>query len=528
MHNDAADALTLQEWQTGEHSESIGVGQAIFEADSDIPQTQSSLPLEFRDAQAVYGSRSTIDIVRTLAVLKLCSVRPLVSNADAILDFVNKIHLSWVSDAVVRATFGVQFLAGETSEDILARMDEMRRSATYGIPNLSFELDQGEEVTDKLCDQVADRLKDSIRIAALGTPVDRVAFTGIKITGIADPTLLADLTSFLAGLNKVLVAKDADGDGQLSKSEFREALTSIGLSASDADQLYRSEGVILDLVDGLDFSQPATWCLLQASGAESRLTDTDMQALRALLARLDGVLSAARAQGVRVLLDAEQTYFQPAIDLLFIHLARKYNKLDEVEYGPRVYNTYQMYLRKSLAKLQRDTRRAESEGFAIGGKLVRGAYMVTERARAAKLGYEDPIQPTKEATDQAYDAGLAFLIRQPTKNKSRLFVATHNEQSVQTAVALMAEHGSTPLGLEATVHFGQLLGMSDNLTTVLGAKGYSAYKYLPYGPMEEVLPYLVRRAQENSSVLGATENERVMLKSELSRRASDLVRAVVG
>ena len=506
VKNEAADAVTFAERPFSSEPHPAVIGQAAFEAVAEIDQAPSALPLNFNDAEAVYGSKPVVDILRTLAVLKLCTVRPLVDNADAVLGLLEGLHLTWASNAVVRATFGRQFLAGEDSEQMLATMDHLRRNAICGIPNLSFEMEQGEVVTEELCDQVADRLKDSVRIAALGTPADRVAFTGIKITGIADPKLLADLTTFMAALAKTLAKFDADADGTVTRAEFTAALASMGVS-----------------VDGLDLGSKATERLLQSGDAATRLSDGDLSSLRALLVRLDDIVGAGRFQGVRVLLDAEQTYFQPAIDVLYINLARKFNRLADVQHGPRVYNTYQMYLRKSLPKLKRDTRRAAAEGFAMGGKLVRGAYMVTERARAKKLGYADPIQPSKEATDAAYDAGLEFLLEQPTGSKARLFVATHNEDSVQKAVALMAKHGATNVGLDATAHFAQLLGMSDNLTSVLGANGYSAYKYLPYGPMEEVLPYLVRRAQENSSVLGATAHERQMLKQDLRRRIGEAI-----
>merc|ERR1719402_1069150 len=198
------------------------------------------------------------------------------------------------------------------------------------------------------------------------------------------------------------------------------------------------------------------------------------------------------------MIDAEQSYFQPAIHRLAMEMMRRYNTDRAI-----VFNTYQNYMKKAYKTIVLDLQQAKRQNFYFGAKLVRGAYMEQERARAALLGYKDPINPTYEATSAMYHSVLdecltrikALKDVRDDPQKIGIMVASHNADTVRYGVKRMEELDLDPQ--ERVLCFAQLLGMCDQITFPLGQSGYSVYKYVPYGPVNEVLPYLSRRANEN-------------------------------
>lgn len=237
---------------------------------------------------------------------------------------------------------------------------------------------------------------------------------------------------------------------------------------------------------------------------------------RNCLQRVDRIAAFAAQKGVRLLVDAEQTYFQPCIDHLVFRLQKRHNKMDKP--FPIVYNTYQMYLKYSASRVRNDMERAIRNKFNFAGKFVRGAYMVSERQRSQELHYETPVFDTKEETDENYNSTVEQVIQaiSTTHPGSSIMIASHNQESVERAVKKMTEVGLQKQS--GSVFFAQLLGMSDNLTFTLGSSGYQVYKYVPYGPVDMVVPYLLRRAEENSDVLGSVSVELSLLRQELKRR----------
>jgi proline dehydrogenase len=221
------------------------------------------------------------------------------------------------------------------------------------------------------------------------------------------------------------------------------------------------------------------------------------------------VCQTAAEKNISVSIDAEETWIQDPVDALTILMMDTFNKGKCI-----VYNTTQHYRHDRLKFLKDCYEAAEERNFILGAKLVRGAYMRRERKRAEEMGYPSPINPDKESTDREFDAGVKFCIDHI--DRIALVVASHNERSNMYAVELLQQKG-LPLK-HPHVHWSQLYGMSDNITFNLAKAGCNVSKYLPFGPIKDVIPYLMRRAQENSSIGGQTGRELGLIKKEMKRR----------
>ena len=245
------------------------------------------------------------------------------------------------------------------------------------------------------------------------------------------------------------------------------------------------------------------------SGA--KLTEKELEAFERMKARVDTLCKAAYDHDVRIMIDGEESWFQDVIDDLGYEAMAKYNKEKAI-----VYNTYQMYRKDMLGLLKSAYAEAETKGYYLGAKLVRGAYMEKERDRAEDKGYPSPINDSKEDSDNCYNDALKFCI----ENKERIYMVSgsHNELSNIILTKLMNLHGMVPS--DNRVYFAQLYGMSDNISYNLSFAGYNVAKYVPYGPVEKVMPYLYRRASENTSVAGQSSREFELIKKEMARRAA--------
>ena len=246
--------------------------------------------------------------------------------------------------------------------------------------------------------------------------------------------------------------------------------------------------------------------------AGKELTSSEKEEWQRVRNRYEEVCKMAYDNKVILMIDAEESWMQDAVDHLVNEMMEKYNK--EKAY---IWNTIQMYRTGRLEYMAHDLERAKSKNYFLGYKFVRGAYMEKERERAAEKNYPDPIQPTKEATDDNYNAAVDFVLE--NLDRVAAFFGTHNEKSTELAIDKMKT-----LGLahdDERLHFGQLYGMSDNITYWLGENKYNACKYLPYGPVKDVVPYLTRRAQENTSVAGQTGRELSLIQKELERRRKE-------
>ena len=247
--------------------------------------------------------------------------------------------------------------------------------------------------------------------------------------------------------------------------------------------------------------------LYQEIGEGKQLSPTEKEEWDRVVARFDKVCKASYDNDVALLIDSEESWMQDAVDNLVEEMMRKYNKLK-----PIVFNTLQMYRWDRLDYLKKLHVQAKTVGFHIGMKLVRGAYMEKENERAQEKGYKSPICSSKEETDENYDAAVKYMV----DNQMSVFAGTHNELSTYFLMDLMQEKGIKTN--DPKIWFGQLYGMSDNISYNLAASGYNVAKYLPFGPVKDVMPYLIRRAEENTSVAGQTSRELKMIKAERDRR----------
>ncbi len=249
--------------------------------------------------------------------------------------------------------------------------------------------------------------------------------------------------------------------------------------------------------------------LYEKLGENQKLNADEQAEWNRVIERFDTVCKAAHQKNVALLIDGEESWMQDAADDLVTDMMRKYNKEKAI-----VFNTLQMYRWDRLDYLSKLHDLAKTEGFYIGMKLVRGAYMEKEMKRAEEKGYPSPICVSKEATDINYDAAVHYMIEH--LETMAIFAGTHNEESSYKLMELMQQKNISKN--DDRIWFGQLYGMSDNISYNLAAHGYNVAKYLPFGPVRDVMPYLIRRAEENTSVAGQTSRELTLIKTERDRR----------
>lgn len=306
----------------------------------------------------------------------------------------------------------------------------------------------------------------------------------------------------IAGYN-VGVIMDYGVEGKEGEAEFDKAVPEF-IKAIKYASSKKSIPFISIKITGF-----ARFALLEKLHTGDTLSDNEMTEWKRVQQRIDSICGAAAENNIMVLVDAEETWIQNPVNELTNAMMAKYNTQTVV-----VFNTFQCYTTIALPYLKQSIKEASEKGYILGAKLVRGAYMEKERKRAEEQGYPSPIQPTKEATDKDYNEAVLLCLQ--NLDKLAAFIGTHNENSCFLAAKYMAEH-NIPAN-SPRVWFSQLYGMSDNISFNLADSKYNVAKYLPYGPVRDVLPYLMRRAQENTSVAGQTGRELSLINKELQRR----------
>ncbi len=305
---------------------------------------------------------------------------------------------------------------------------------------------------------------------------------------------------FTKGVSSVL---DYSVEGKEEEAQFDAALD---MTLRTIDFAKEREAIPFAVFKPTGFGR---FALYQKIGEGKELTETEKEEWNRVVARFEKVCKTAYEKDVALLIDGEESWMQDAADDLVAEMMQKYNKEKAI-----VFNTLQMYRWDRLDYLKKLHERAKAEGFHIGMKLVRGAYMEKENNRAEEKGYKSPICASKQATDENYDAAVLYMINHI--DRMGIFAGTHNENSSYTLMQLMNEKGIAKN--DNRIFFGQLYGMSDNISYNLAEHGYNVAKYLPFGPVRDVMPYLIRRAEENTSVAGQTSRELDLIKKERTRR----------
>ncbi|MBL7901334.1 MAG: proline dehydrogenase family protein [Bacteroidia bacterium] len=318
---------------------------------------------------------------------------------------------------------------------------------------------------------------------------------------------IEDCKNTIAELGKFNIGAilDYSVEGKESEADFehglKETLSTIEMAKGNAHIPF-----CVFKVTGL-----ARFALLEKISANEVLSASESEEWKRVKERVKKICSLAYQYSQPVFIDAEESWIQPAIDELANENMELCNKTEVI-----VYNTFQLYRHDRYDFLKESIALGKTKGYKVGAKLVRGAYMEKERERAAKMNYPSPIQNTKADSDKDYDLSLKLCVE--NIDMMGLCAGTHNENSSLYLVKLMSEKGLAPS--DKRIYFSQLLGMSDHISYNLSLAGYNVVKYVPYGPVKEVLPYLIRRAQENTSVKGQTGRELNLIMQEKKRRTA--------
>ncbi|XP_069413603.1 proline dehydrogenase 1, mitochondrial isoform X2 [Ovis canadensis] len=535
--------------------------------------------VDFGNTQEAYRSRRSWELARSLLVLSLCASPALLARHEQLLRLARKLLGQRLFNTLMKMTFYGQFVAGEDQESIRPLIQRNKAFGVGSILDYGVEEDltpeEAERTEMEFCSSALERdgrgvskrenqfqahrasgdrrdgvtrartyfcaseakcdshMETFLRCIEASGGASEDGFSAIKLTALGRPQFLFSdvLTKWRRFFHHVAAEQGKAGlaavDTKLEVAALQESVVKMGIaSRAEIEDWFTAETLgesgTLDLLD---------WCSLIDSRTElsrhlvvpnmqtgrlepvlSQFTEEEERQMTRMLQRMGVLAKKASQAGVRLMVDAEQTYFQPAISRLTLETQRRFN----VE-RPLVFNTFQCYLRDAYDNVTLDVELARREGWCFGAKLVRGAYMAQERARALEVGYEDPINPTYEATSAVYHRCLDYVLEELKHNaRAAVMVASHNEGTVRFTLRRMEELGLHPA--DRQVYFGQLLGMCDQISFPLGQAGFPVYKYVPYGPVMEVLPYLSRRALENSGVMKGAQRERQLLWQELKRR----------
>ncbi|KAJ3022851.1 hypothetical protein HKX48_005052 [Thoreauomyces humboldtii] len=526
-----------------------------------VPPPQSAAPTAAGAGDRPFKARSTLELVNSLVVFQLCAMPWLVKASPTLLDFAEKVHMNAPAYAIIKRTFFRHFCGGEDLKEVVPTMDAFKKARVGSILDLALEADVDEAsltgaAAHEQCKKVAQQFRESIDIASQTSG----SFIAIKVTALLPVSILLSWSNTALLLQRAFNDADKDGDGKLSANEFASIATVFpGLSGKKGEDVFRladkdKDGKVdwIDMSDTFSLSNPDSARLLVRAPLapltpdNPLVSDEDIDTATLVMPDIKGVAQHAREKRVRIMVDAEQTYFQPAVDDVGLMLCREYNPALNATTlpagsprGPVIYNTYQLYLRDAYSRMVRDVERAERGGYALGIKIVRGAYMHAERERAEAIGISDPIHPNLEATHAAYNSAIDFLIEKiststpstveasstpgsdahPNTRPLSFVVASHNAGSIAHAKRAMAKHHVAPQ--EGSVAFAQLMGMQDPTTYALAGTDYKVFKYIPYGPIGVTIPYLQRRALENADVLkgdGGIAKDRAFIIKELTSR----------
>jgi proline dehydrogenase len=498
--------------------------------------------ISFQETEKIFKSKSNKELLRAYGVFRICQFPTLVKYSEKLVKMAYTFPGKSITNNFLRSTFFGHFCAGENASEIQPVIRSLRTAGIGAILDYAAEADVQEprdlngisqnlvsartyEYEDEsTCDANATIARQAIVDAGRTKAPGEPAFAAIKCTALGKPELLMRMSSII--VQAQLLFRTLDGPNlSRAKNRYLDTLVDyptlsaglrnagVEMDEKELQQLFKemdksSKDGVIDYVDWVSFLDPfdLTMGPLTQFIQEKALNDHEKMQLRNMIARLEALAKEASNNDVKLMIDAEQT----CIDHLALNLQRKYNKKGK----DVIYNTFQCYLKNSSDRIDIDLARAKRENFHFACKLVRGAYMVQERKRARDMSYADPIHQNIQDTHRNYNAQVQKLLE--NNEVSSFMVASHNEDSVKNTVAFMRK-----LNIDRRtggVYFGQLLGMCDHVSYTLGTEEYSVFKYVPYGPIGEVLPYLIRRAQENSGLMTGATKEIKLISKEIARR----------
>ncbi|XP_023216644.1 proline dehydrogenase 1, mitochondrial-like [Centruroides sculpturatus] len=503
------------------------------------------LDLTFEDTKSAYKSKTTWELFRAFLVLKLTKYDYLVENHQKLLKLGRKILGPKLFRLLMKHTFYGHFVAGEDSQKIRPIIERLHSFGVKSILDYSAEEDISEEEAKeaemKGCisaadddqegklkqyrpyKEFADRRKYHVTartyfylseaqceknmetflkcIDAVAGTTKGTGFAAIKMTALGRPQLLLQLSEVIVKTRKFF--KEVTG------TEKHMALANVTPSVIEHKledfNINTNRDEVKEWLEHMDYDRKGLMNLFSWSGL------VDMNYLISELFIVPNIKSGRMESIISPLTEEEEEMFKNMMRRLH-HIAKVITKIIN-------FNYLYIYLQEAYNNLVLDMELAKRQNVYFGAKLVRGAYMEQERLRAKQIGYEDPINPSYEVTSDMYHKALTEAMRQIINGGDRkvaVMVASHNEDTVRFTVNKMKELGIKPE--HKVICFGQLYGMCDQVSFLLGQGGYSVYKYVPYGPVDEVLPYLSRRALENNGLLKKVDRECILLGRELKRR----------
>ncbi len=396
--------------------------------------------------------------------------------------------------------------------NILFNFKNLKKIVDFNDTKTAFELKSNKEL------RRAFYLFKLISYPFLVTLGKALVFLSIKLRLPVDFIIKNTVFDhFCAGINDVDSVRVVDSLASRNVSSYLHYSVEAAQSNADYDQCLESTLKTIDISKNnlnLPFVvfKPTGYGstdLLEKKSKSIPFSLIEKKEWNRMVNRFRMTFEKAKSINIKVFVDAEESWIQPAIDEIVEEFMIEYNKKDVL-----IFNTVQMYRKGRLEYLKNLKNKATKSNFKIGIKLVRGAYMEKERLRARRMNYQSPICNSKEDTDNQYNKGVEFMF--DNIDLFSIFLGSHNEQSVLNAI-LLADKMAISKNNQ-NLYFGQLFGMSDNLTFTLAKNGYNSVKYLPYGPVKDVVPFLIRRAEENTSVSGQTNRELELIKSEVKRR----------
>ncbi|KAJ6840718.1 proline dehydrogenase 2, mitochondrial-like [Iris pallida] len=439
--------------------------------------------LDLSDTERLFSRTRTTHLLRSLSILHAISVDPLVDAGMKVMRSSAVMESRALRAAVVGAlkrTVYPHFCAGEGAAEAAATVRELSGRGLKGI------LDYGSEDAEEgeACDRNLKGFLGMVEMAASpAVPESAVSFACVKITAICPISLLERMSDLLRWEKK--------------DPSFRLP--------------WKSHSMPL-----LSQSSP----LYQTPSTPTPLTEPEEHDLRLALQRLRTLCQRCAEINLPILIDAEYTSVQPAIDYFTYSAALEFNRGDD----PLVFGTIQAYLQDAKERLVQAVDAAEGEGIRFGFKLVRGAYMTRETELATSLGVASPIHRSIQDTHACYDDCASFMLEKVSRGSGSLVLATHNLESGKAAAAKAEELGIGKRNQK--LQFSQLMGMADGLSLGLRNAGFQVSKYLPFGPVDQVIPYLLRRAEENRGLLSASSHDKELIRKELRRRMKTAVLGV--